>query len=267
MGIYTVLRVLICIVVLFKFSLAYGIEELEIQKIFNNVAKHIQTEKVSSSPNILEKKSNKFNIKLTQNADKKFNINSTLKKAKQSFDLVDNATAILFLNKIITKFPYHKNSLIGLGNAYYASKDYKKATEIYIKLLKEYPGDSLISKNFLTIVAEYNADLALSEMLKLYNTHKNYAPLLANLSLIYVEKGDLIKAKEYMIRAVSIDQHNPFYIYNLSIILDKLLDLENAAKLYEKLLNKAIHSPSISMKISIPDVEARFRLIRSHMCI
>lgn len=258
-------HILICILILLKFSYTYASEDLEIQKTFNNIAKYIQVDKKYKKHNILEKKSNKFNIKVIQNTDKNFSISSTLKKAQRSFESGDKEAAILFLNSIITKFPYHKNSLIGLGNVYYVNKDYKQAIEIYTKLLKEYPGDSLVLKNFLIVVEKYNPDLALDEMLKLYNTHRNYAPLLANLSLIYIKKGDLIKAKEYMTKAVSIDKNNVFYIYNLAIILDKLLDLENAVACYEKLLDKAMNSCSTCKEIPLHQVEARLHLIRSYM--
>ncbi|VVC38934.1 CBS domain,Tetratricopeptide repeat,Tetratricopeptide repeat-containing [Cinara cedri] len=225
-------------------------------------------------------------MQVIQNTDKNFSISSTLKKAQRSFESGDKKAAILFLNSIITKFPYHKNSLIGLGNVYYVNKDYKQAIEIYTKLLKEYPGDSLVLKNFLIVVAKYNPDLALDEMLKLYNTHRNYAPLLANLSLIYIKKGDLIKAKEYMTKAVSIDKNNVFYIYNLAIILDKLLDLENAVACYEKLLDKAMNSCStckeipLHQKISVlkrsatealmkdlPDLNMFNSLLKFHDCV
>lgn len=101
-------------------------------------------------------------------------------------------------------------------------------------------------------------------MLKLYNIHKNCAPLLANLGLIYIKKECYAKAKECMIAAVSLDQNNIFYVYNLAVILDKLSDFKNAATFYLKLLNMAVNSKNISEEIPIRKVEARLKFIKLH---
>ncbi|APR99175.1 hypothetical protein ASM33_03505 [Wolbachia endosymbiont of Folsomia candida] len=254
----------VCIIILLNFSHLYADENLKIQKTFNNIAKHIKTDKKYEDDGIVEKKSSKFNIRIAQNSDKNFDIHSTLKKAKGYFESGDSKTAISLLNQITTKFPYHKNALIGLGNIYYTNKEYKKATDIYVRLLKEYPDNPYILENFLTIISQYDHDLALEEMLKLYDTHKNYAPLLANLGLIYMEQKDFVKAKEYMVNAVSLDQNNVFYTYNLAIILDRLSDLKNAEALYTKLLNMSTALKSVSGKIPVHKVEARLKFIKLH---
>lgn len=255
------LHVIIFVVFLLKFSSAFAIENLKIQEIFNNAAKYIKTGN-QYKDDVIEKKSDKFNIKVTQGAKKKFNINNSLKQAKDALESGNSATAIFFLNKVLEKFPYHKNALIVLGNIHYFNKEYEKAIDIYSNLLKEHPGNHLVLENFLIVISQYNSELALKEMLKLYSTHKNYAPLLANLSIIYLEKQDLLKAKEYMKGAVSLDQNNILYIYNLAVILEKLLDVRNAEILYKKLLNKAEISKHANKKVIIQKAEKRLQLIK-----
>ncbi|KLT21676.1 TPR domain protein [Wolbachia endosymbiont of Armadillidium vulgare str. wVulC] len=252
---------LICVVILWRSSVTYASENLEIQKALDNVVKNIKADKKYKDLDVIERKSDKFNIKISQNFGKNFDIYSILKKAKDSFELGDNETAISLLNQIIAKFPYHKSALIGLGNIYYTNKEYKKAVEIYTKLLKEYSSTPYILKNFLTIISQYDPDLALSEMLKLYDIHKNYAPLSANLGLIYMKKEDYIKAREYMTEAISLDQNNIFYTYNLAVILDKLSDFKNAAAFYLKLLNM---SKNASERIPLHKVAARLKFIKLH---
>ncbi|MDG7056596.1 MAG: tetratricopeptide repeat protein [Wolbachia endosymbiont of Penenirmus auritus] len=254
--------ILIYSIVLLSFPTAYANKDLEIRKVFDNVAKYIKADEKYKDFDVIEKKSDKFNIKVAQNSGKHFSTHSILKKAKDSFKSGDNEAAISFLNQVIVKFPYHKNALIGLGNIYYANKEYEKAIEIYTRLLKEYPSNSYILENFLTIISQYNPDLALSEMLKLYDIHKDCAPLLANLGLIYIKKEDYAKAKEYMIAAVSLDQNNIFYVYNLAVILDRLSDFKNAATFYLKLLNMTVNSKNISEEIPIRKVEARLKFIK-----
>ncbi|MDN5248272.1 MAG: tetratricopeptide repeat protein [Wolbachia endosymbiont of Tyrophagus putrescentiae] len=256
------LHIFIYTVAVLGFSYAYASEDPEIHKTFNNIAKYIKVGKDHKDTSVIEKKSNKFNIRVTQNSGKTLNINLILKQVKDSLESGDKETAVSLLNKIIEKFPYHKNSLVWLGNIHFLSEDYKKAYDIYIKLLKEYPGDQILMENFFTIALKYNPETARDEMLKLYDTHKNYAPLLASLSLAYLEKKELLNAKKYMAEAASLDQENIFYIYNLAIILDQLSDLENAKAFYEKLLNKAMHYDDISTKIPVQKISARLNSIR-----
>ncbi|QJT94360.1 tetratricopeptide repeat protein [Wolbachia endosymbiont of Diaphorina citri] len=252
---------LICVVILCRSSITYASKNLEIQKAFDNVVKHIKADKKYKDLDVIERKSDKFNIKISQNSGKNLDIYSILKKAKDSFESGDNETATSLLNQIIAKFPYHESALIGLGNIYYANKEIKKAIEIYTKLLKEYSNNPYIFKNFLTIISQYDPDLALSEMLKLYDIHKNYAPLSANLGLTYMKKGDYVKAREYMTEAISLDQNNIFYIYNLAVILDKLSDFKNATAFYLKLLNM---SKNASERIPLYKVAARLKFIQLH---
>ncbi|OWZ25416.1 tetratricopeptide repeat family protein [Wolbachia endosymbiont of Wuchereria bancrofti] len=180
--------ILICTMILLEFSAAYANENLEIQKAFNSVAKYIKADKKCKNFDVIEKKNDKFNIKILQSSGKSFSMYSILEEVKNSFESEGSETAISLLNQVVARFAYHKNALIGLGNIYYANKEYKRAIEVYIKLLKEYPGNSYILENFLTIISQYNPDLALSGMLKLYDIQKNYAPLLANLGLIYMKR-------------------------------------------------------------------------------
>ncbi|NUY39694.1 tetratricopeptide repeat protein [Wolbachia endosymbiont of Litomosoides brasiliensis] len=256
--------ILICTITLLRFSAVYANENLEIQKAFDSIAKYIKANKKYKDFDVIERKSDKFNIKISQNPSKSFSIHSTLGKVKDSFESGDSKTAISLLNQVVAKLPYHKNALIGLGNIYYANKEYKRAIEVWIKLLKEYPGNSYILENFLTIISQYKPNLALSEMLKLYNIQKNCTPLLANLGLIYMKKENYTKAKEYMVTAISLDQNNIFYIYNLAVILDKLSDFKNAAIFYSKLLNMAVNSKNASKTIPICKVEARLKFIKLH---
>ncbi len=244
---------LICIIILLNFSSLYA---LEIQETFDSVAKNTKTDKKYVKPDVLEKKSDKFNIRITQNS---VNIYSTLKKAQDSIESGNRTEAISLLNQVTAKFPYHKNALIGLGNIYYANKEYERATKIYQRLLKEYPNHPYILENFLTIVSHYDPNLALSEMLKLLETHKHYAPLLANLGLLYMDKKDFAKAKEYMITAVSLNQSNVFYTYNLAVILDNLSDFKNAATFYEKSLSMSKNESTI---IPTHKVAARLKFIK-----
>jgi lipopolysaccharide assembly protein B len=224
------LRILLIILVCACVNI-YANESLEIKKILNEVSKYIQPKK---KLDFLKRKSDKFDLEITKTS---FNIVSIFKKAKDSFELGDSEKAIALLNLIIERYPYHKNSLVMLGNIYYVNKDYGKAKAIYTTLLKQYPGDSIIRDNFFTVFLKSDCDLVLDRMLEFYDRHKNYAHLLVNLGLLYAKKGNLVKAKEYMLSAVSIDRENPLYLYNMAVILDKLHDFENATIFYEKLLD------------------------------
>ncbi|BET35704.1 hypothetical protein wScaTNS_09170 [Wolbachia pipientis] len=76
-----------------------------------------------------------------------------------------------------------------------------------------------------------------------------------------MKKGDYVKAKEYMKAAMSLDQNNIFYTYNLAVILDKLSDFKNATACYSKLLNM---SKNASERIPLYKVAARLKFIQLH---
>lgn len=73
---------LICVVILWRSSVTYASENLEIQKAFDSVVKHIKADKKYKDLDVIERKSDKFNIKIAQNSGKSFDIYSTLKKQK-----------------------------------------------------------------------------------------------------------------------------------------------------------------------------------------
>ncbi|WP_333023369.1 tetratricopeptide repeat protein [Wolbachia endosymbiont of Pentidionis agamae] len=215
----------------------YGISDTRIQEVFSHITEHMKSPKnAEESIDILEKVSNKFDIKVTNNSE---SLSFTLERANNALKQGDALTALDLFNKIIARFPNHKNALVGLGNIYYANKQYEQAVQIYLDLLDTYSDDKLLLANFLTLISEYNIDLALTEMLKLHKIMEKDSFLLANLGLVYAYKNDLEKAKYYMLSAVSLDQENALYIYNLAVILDKLSDFKNAATFYKKFLDQS----------------------------
>ena len=90
---------LICVVILWRSSVTYASENSEIQKAFDSVVKHIKADKKYKDLDVIERKSNKFNIKIAQNSGKSFDIYSTLKKAKDSFELGASNKKKILLNR------------------------------------------------------------------------------------------------------------------------------------------------------------------------
>ncbi len=58
---------------------------------------------------------------------------------------------------------------------------------------------------------------------------------LAKLGLLYMKKENYKSAKGYMVTVISHDQNDISYIYNLSVVLDKLSDFKIAATFYLRL--------------------------------
>lgn len=71
-----------------------------------------------------------------------------------------------------------------------------------------------------------------------------------------MKKEDYVKDKEYMTTAISLEENNIFYTYNLAVILDKLSDFKNATIFYLKLLNMATTSKDVNEKIPLYKVTA-----------
>ncbi len=265
----SVLNFVIKIQLVFIFILlqSFSIHASEGSEVFSQIANAIKSDFKDiisdSNSGFLEKKSDKFEIKISKNLT---NVNYLLKKAKAAFDIGSIEIAASFYKQILSKFPDNKSALIGLGNLYYVQKDYELAHTIYLSLLKKYPKDTTIILNYLTIVSDYDPDFTLKEMLNLSNNvNKTYAPLHAHLSLLYAKLNDVNSAKNYMISALSLEPDNVFYIYNLAVMYDKLSEFKNAAFFYKKLINKITISQDKNTIKNIPikQVSNRLKFIKS----
>ncbi|WP_339045152.1 tetratricopeptide repeat protein [Candidatus Mesenet endosymbiont of Agriotes lineatus] len=250
------IKTLIFILILLQSFSIYADEE-----VFSQIAKAIKGghSSVVNDSDFLEKRSDKFEIKVSENLT---NISYFLKKAKIAFDMGSIEVAESFYKQILDKFPKNKSALIGLGNLYYVQKDYKRAHETYLILLKEYPHDTTVILNYFIVVSNYDPNFALKEMLNL-SGNINFAPLYASIGLLYLRADEPNNAKDYMISALSLEPENVFYIYNLAIIFDKLSDFKNAAFFYQKLVN--LRDRNIIENIPIKQISNRLKFINSYL--
>ncbi|XGA08122.1 MAG: tetratricopeptide repeat protein [Wolbachia endosymbiont of Xenopsylla cheopis] len=250
------IKTLIFILTLLQSFSIYADEE-----VFSQIAKAIKGEhsSVVNNSDFLEKRSDKFEIKVSENLT---NISHFLKKAKIAFDMGSIEIAESFYRQILDKFPKNKGALIGLGNLYYMQKDYQRAHETYLILLKEYPQDTTVILNYFTVVSDYDHDFALKEMLNL-SGDVNFAPLYANIGLLYLRANELNNAKDYMISALSLEPENIFYIYNLAIIFDRLSDFKNAAFFYQKLAS--LQDKQTTKNIPTQQISNRLKFINSYL--
>lgn len=250
------IKILIFILILLQSFSIYANEE-----VFSQIAKAIKSgnSRVVNDSDFLEKRSDKFEIKVSENLT---NVSHFLKKAKTALDMGSIEIAESFYKQILDKFPKNKSALIGLGNLYYMQKDYKKAHEMYLVLLKEYPKDITVILNYLTVVSDYDPDFALREMLNL-SGNVNFAPLYANIGLLYLKVDELNSAKDYMISALSLEPENVLYIYNLAVIFDKLSDFKNATFFYQKLVD--LQNKDTTKNIPIQQISNRLKFINSYL--
>lgn len=252
------IKILAVIVILLQ---SFNICADERSEVFSQIAKVIKGghSNIINDGDFLEKRSDKFEITVSENST---NVGHLLKKAKTAFDIGSIEVAESFYKQILDKFPENKSALIGLGNLYYVQKDYKKAHETYLALLKKYPKDTNVILNYLTVVSDYDPDFALKEMLNL-SSDVNFAPLYASIGLLYLKVNELDSAKNYMISALSLEPENIFYIYNLAIIFDKLSDFKNAAFFYQKLVN--LQDKDIIKNIPIGQISNRLKFISNYL--
>jgi tetratricopeptide (TPR) repeat protein len=86
------------------------------------------------------------------------------------------------------------------------------------------------------LVADEAPQAALDQLEKLENRNPDFSPIPAQMAVIYQKQGNMDKASEKMFRAVSLAPENLTYRYNLAILMDKQRNYEEAAKLYQQII-------------------------------
>ncbi len=127
-------------------------------------------------------------------------------------------------------------ALFGLATTYHRVGLLDEARPIYGKLLKRDPKHKDAINNFLVLVGEEAPARALEHMKFLERENPDFAPLPAQMALLYSRLGDMPNAIKSMQRAVNISPENLVYKYNLAILYDKANKPVEAGILYRQLL-------------------------------
>ncbi|MCP5361677.1 MAG: tetratricopeptide repeat protein [Hyphomicrobiales bacterium] len=137
---------------------------------------------------------------------------------------------------VLAKEPENKQALFGLAASYHKRQQYAQAREYYLKVLEKDNQFWPAINNMLMLAREEGKDEALTLLQKLEMSNAEFAPLPAQIGMVYIEKGELENAAKYLSRAVTLAPENTHYRYNLAVVLDQMGNHTQAARLYQQLL-------------------------------
>lgn len=153
--------------------------------------------------------------------------------------------AISLYKQSLKMSPGNKTSLFGLATTYHRNGQLTQARMLYSEILSKYPDDRDTINNFMALISNSAPQDALVELLHLEAANPGFSPIAAQIGMIYQRLGDDARAVQYLEKAVGLSPENLSYRYNLAIIFDRLGHWQEAATLYQQLLNAASEGVTI----------------------
>jgi tetratricopeptide (TPR) repeat protein len=130
-------------------------------------------------------------------------------------------------------------SIFGLATSYHVAGQFEQARENYIKVLKLKKDYFPALNNLIVLLSEQGSKRALPELEKLRKENPNFAPISAQIGVMYLKDKDYTNAVKSFVEAIKMDNTNNQYKYNLAVTLDNAGNFDEAAEIYNFLLKEA----------------------------
>ncbi len=178
----------------------------------------------------------------------------------------DYQKAIEYLQKVKGLDQEHDTILFYLGLAKFFNKQYAEALVVWDELYRSYPDDSKLEMNiYLThyllgcdYIAESKYSKAISEWekyLKRYSqdtkTKGDLAELYFRAGVYSIKKGDVNKAKGFLLKAVKLGEDNPTYPYYLGLCDFKAGNYTECIAQFNNLLHMQQDDPRVKYHLGL----------------
>ena len=159
--------------------------------------------------------------------------------------------AVNLYKKIVADYPQDPDALFGLATAYHRNLQFEQAKRGYMKLLQLEPGHVEALNNFLVLLAEESPEEALIALKKLDRIHPGFGPVIAQIGVIYLKKGEYVQAIDAFKRALAVSPpgEGTIYKYNLAIALDKMGAGQQALEYYTQVWHEVENGVVIPVSI------------------
>lgn len=119
------------------------------------------------------------------------------------------------------------------------SQSYKEKLAELKSAVEKNPADTLAMKNYADfLAASHKMDEAIIYYQKILDVDPDRIDINFNLSIIYYNKGELVKAEELNNKVLQIDPDNLMALYNIGAIAATKGDKERAKELWNKIIAK-----------------------------
>ena len=198
---------------------------------------HEKKSKAAQEPKaVREQKSHEeMGIKIEMNVPK-VNVDYELEKAYDALNAGRSEAAAQFYNKVLEIDPNNVQALFGLATTYHRAGQLELARPLYARLLSIDPNHRDGLNNFLVLLSEEAPEEALKQLETLQKANPNYSPIPAQMAIVCQKLGLLDRANQSMVRAIELAPENLTYRYNFAIMLDKQHKTEEAAQLYQQIV-------------------------------
>ncbi len=162
-----------------------------------------------------------------------------MKNAYEALQVGQYESAIKYYDDVLAIAPNNRKALFGIATAYHMSKDYEKAKEAYLKIIKIDPDYWPAVNNYIILVTEEDPAKSIPRLEELYSRNPSFAAIPAQLGNLYYKSNNIERSVDYYVAAIKLEPKNIEYRYNLAVILEKSGRNNEAAQLYRSLLDDA----------------------------
>ncbi|MBN8531148.1 MAG: tetratricopeptide repeat protein [Alphaproteobacteria bacterium] len=196
-----------------------------------------------------------------QNTQSNLSTPQLLEEAYQALLSNQAERAIAMYSQVITREPKNELALFGLATTYQRTGQRKRALGFYETLLTNYPNHIDGMNNYLLLMAEEEPAEAKRQMELLERRTPEFAPVLAQLGMLYYKDGNLQAAAKKLGKAISLEPENLIYRYNMAVVQDKLGNVPEAIKLYALCLDAGYKGAMLPD--SLDKIQRRLTFLRS----
>jgi tetratricopeptide (TPR) repeat protein len=186
-------------------------------------------------------------------------INSYLEQASIAFKFGHLEAATALYDNILEIDRNNQSAILGLAVILHQTDILSEAKKLYTKILSHDPLNQTALNNFLSLIGQESPEIALLELKKLESINPSMSVIPAQISVIYSNQKDYKMALQYLKKAYILSPGVISYKYNLAILLDKLGDRGNAAKLYRELIID--NENNISLPGSVDAIKQRLTFL------
>ncbi len=166
--------------------------------------------------------------------------NNSMKEAFRCYNNGDYELALYHYRYALEKNHNNPDIAFGLGSTYQKLRQYDQAIEMYKPLLKNGYERKKVMSNLLLAIENKSYDDALQTLTEIDMKTPGYADIVAQIGVIYIQKGDYKKAISSLVRANDMAPTNALILYNLGYAYDKDNNYDYAKHFYEQAVKYGI---------------------------
>ena len=206
------------------------------------------------------KKIDDFDVEKTERDNKIANLKD---QAYQAIKLKEYEIAIKLYKEALKLNKNDNFTKLSLATTYHVLGQYEQAKPIYMELLPVFPNSEQLISNLLSIIIQESPYEAIYLLPALADKYNSSAVIQAQTSVAFSTVERYKEAIEYIRKAISLNENNVEYKYNLAVLYDITKDYNKAYSAYKEVYNyiKNNQNYSISPKVIEDRIKTLNKLI------